>query len=687
MHIPEKIKRAFRERAASATMTKERNHTFEMLDKGRLQDAEPEPGRMERRCKALLKTDRQMVEAMATGRESIQGATTDFLGVAFLERARLAARAVARVASRDGDGFGSGFMIAPGLFLTNNHVLPDIAAANDALIEFDYELDVNDQPKRITRFALDPKKFFITSAESKFDFTIVAVGDRQGRGPALSAYGHVPLLGTGDKHVLGEWVNIVQHPDADLKQITLRENLLVSRLEHVLHYKADTMPGSSGSPVFNDQWEAIALHHYGEPFRQKGRKGMDLNEGIRVSAIVRALKDETFKPINGSRKLLEPVVNAVRGEMRTDGPVLIEDGGDDRRTVRIGADGTATITLPLEISMKLPQAELRAGSHSNNHVGAGESVTIDDRYNNRKGYDPKFLGGTSIPLPVMTAAMKAKAAKLLSPGAGNSPHELKYEHFSLVMSAQRRMAFFTAANINGTSWKQMDRDGNLGGGEATEKWFQDPRIAAEDQCQQPMYDGQPKYPLRFDRGHLIRREYPNWGTATVAKRANADTFHFTNCTPQAAVFNQSAKHWQGIENYVIRNAEEGDENVTVFVGPVFNARDPQWNDVRVPRKFWKILVRKVGGTLRTTGFLADQTEQMDPALDAVKGHESMGAEDFDIMSDSVALRQCRITEIERLTKLKFGTLRDHDTYDGGGEAVRESGTVTRLVRSYREVRL
>ena len=157
-------------------------------------------------------------------------------------------------------------------------------------------------------------------------------------------------------------MNIVQHPDADLKQITIRENLLVSRLEHVLHYRADTMPGSSGSPVFNDQWEAIALHHYGEPFRQRGRKGSDLNEGIRVSAIVKALKDENLKPVSGSKRLLDPVVNATRGELRTDGPVQIDDGSGDGRTLRIGADGTATITLPLEISLKLPTVEMDGGS-------------------------------------------------------------------------------------------------------------------------------------------------------------------------------------------------------------------------------------------------------------------------------------------------------------------------------------
>ena len=695
MKIPDRIKQGFRRRKNDPEMKALREGTLQDEARGRLSDAEPEPERKERRRKALLKTDRQVGAAMAAapvksgprsasggstrGRERIQGATSDFVGVAFLERAQLAARSVARVASRDGEGFGSGFMIAPGLFLTNNHVLPDIAAASDALLEFDYELDVNDQPKRIVRFELDPRKFFITSAENSLDFTIVAVGDRKGRGGDLASYGYSSLLGTSDKHVLGEWVNIVQHPDADLKQITLRENLLVSRLAHVLHYKADTLPGSSGSPVFNDQWEAIALHHYGEPYRQKGRKGMELNEGIRVSAIVKELKSGKLKPLSGSMRLLDPVLNAVRGESATDGPVNVGDGNSGDRTIRMAADGTATITLPLEITLKLPRVELPGGIRGSDHSGGGESVTIDTRYDNRDGYDPKFLKGDPIPLPTMTAAMKKKAAKLLAPGRGNDPNELKYEHFSVVMNSERRMAYFTATNINGKLWKQMSRDGVLGGGEATEKWFQDPRIAEEHQCEQPMYNGQPRYPNRFDRGHLVRREYPNWGTATVAKRANADTFHFTNCTPQAAVFNQSAKHWQGIENYVIRNAEDGDEDVSVFVGPIFNARDPQWNGVRVPRKFWKILVRKVDGELRATGFIADQTEQMEPVLDA--------AEDFDTMSDSVAMRQCRITVIERLSKLKFGTLRAHDTYSGGGESLRERGSETREISSLRDVRL
>jgi endonuclease G, mitochondrial len=74
-------------------------------------------------------------------------------------------------------------------------------------------------------------------------------------------------------HSLGEVANIVQHPDGRLKEVVLRENRLVARLDTVLHYVADTEPGSSGSPVFNNQWQAIALHHWGGPWRQKATIG------------------------------------------------------------------------------------------------------------------------------------------------------------------------------------------------------------------------------------------------------------------------------------------------------------------------------------------------------------------------------------------------------------------------------
>ena len=45
----------------------------------------------------------------------------------------------------------------------------------------------------------------------------------------------------------------------------------------------------------------------------------------------------------------------------------------------------------------------------------------------------------------------------------------------------------------------------------------------------------------FDHGHLTRRMDPNWGTEEQAERANADTYHFTNCSPQHFRFNEATR--------------------------------------------------------------------------------------------------------------------------------------------------
>ena len=79
---------------------------------------------------------------------------------------------------------------------------------------------------------------------------------------------------------------------------------MIDALEQFLHYRTDTAPGSSGSPVFNDQWEVVALHHSGVPQRDEqgrilatdgsvwepemGEHRIDwkANEGVRISQIV-----------------------------------------------------------------------------------------------------------------------------------------------------------------------------------------------------------------------------------------------------------------------------------------------------------------------------------------------------------------------------------------------------------------
>lgn len=621
------------------------------------------------------------------GMELIQGPTVDFLDVAFLETAVAASRTVARVVYADGRPRGSGFMVSDRLFMTNYHVI-DETTVGQLCVEFDYQLNYRGEPVRTTRFALDPTTCFIRSSETELDFTIIAIGARLEGPSSLDEFGYCPLLARDDKHVLGELVNVIQHPEGNYKQAVIRENRLVTRLPTVLHYVADTMPGSSGSPVFNDQWEAVALHHWGEPYTEivDGNGNLvrhDVNEGVRISAILQSLTARRATLDARGRTLIDAVlqppvqfISTLRDVARPESGGRTAAGGDSGQPV-VSADGVATWTIPLRVSVNLgssaaspstpppaPAADSAVAPASTDGGGIPEAVEIDPNYRNRQGYRPRFLKGFEVPLPQLPA--EAQPAPVSVHGASGPSHELKYTHFSIVMNAARRMAYYTACNIDGSSWKNIDRKTGIisEAAEATEKWFTDPRIPAAAQTDQPLYDAQRPRRL-FDRGHLVRRQDPSWGPDIRAYRANADTFHFTNCTPQASTFNQRAKHWQGIEQYILEdNAVADGDKVTVFTGPVFADDDPPYRDIKVPRQFWKIIVRVDAGTPAVVALLASQSQFLN------KLPEALRSEAWD---DTAKVEEflSTVREIEKLTGLDFGNLRDYDVR-GGPESIRTS---------------
>src|SRR5262249_39849963 len=151
-----------------------------------------------------------------------------------------------RVIYRHGEPLGTGFLISDHLFITNNHVIGTPEDATDLLIELNYELDVRGRARAVTHFVLDPIAFFLTNATDALDYTVIAVGTRDTGVGDIADFGFCPLFDSDDKHILGEFVNIIQHPNGDYKQIVLRENQIVTRLDTVLHYETDTMEGSSG---------------------------------------------------------------------------------------------------------------------------------------------------------------------------------------------------------------------------------------------------------------------------------------------------------------------------------------------------------------------------------------------------------------------------------------------------------
>ena len=164
------------------------------------------------------------------------------------------------------------------------------------------------------------------------------------------------------------------------------------------------------------------------------------------------------------------------------------------------------------------------------------------------------------------------------------------------------MPLFTIVNLDGGRQRKINR--KTGEIEASETWYQDPRVKPNEQMDQPFFDEQ--RPRLFDRGHMVRRLDPAWGSPSTAKVSADDTFHFTNCCPQISAFNQHL--WQGIENYALNNAGTEKRRVTIITGPVFDDADKRYRNIQVPQRFWKVVVRvsDTDGTLRATGFLADQ---------------------------------------------------------------------------------
>ncbi|MER8369021.1 DNA/RNA non-specific endonuclease [Mesorhizobium sp. M1378] len=260
----------------------------------------------------------------------------------------------------------------------------------------------------------------------------------------------------------------------------------------------------------------------------------------------------------------------------------------------------------------------------------------------REGYVDDFLGFT-VPLPTPLGELK----RFVTPVSGSSEGRLDYEHFSVVMHSARRLAMFVAVNIDGATPGDVERK--------DDKWFLDGRIADEFQIGEDLYVDN-----ILDRGHLVRRQDPVWGE--TAETANGDTFHFTNCSPQAANFNQ--KTWLSLEDYVLGNAKAQDAKVTVFTGPLFRDSDKPYRGVPIPTAYWKVLSFVAdAGRPTSTAYIVDQIVEL-KQLEAVFGA-------FKTYQRSVA-------SIERMTGLSFNGLADFDGFSN-----EEAATRTEIVAELR----
>jgi V8-like Glu-specific endopeptidase len=296
--------------------------------------------------------------------------TNDLMGVAFLNEGLRVSRTVARiwvdVAAGRPRGYGTGFMVSPRLMITNNHVLGEPGVAERSIAEFGYELAYDGSALPTTAFRFDPSTFFYTDRD--LDYAVVAVQTTASDGKPLAQFDYNLLSDQEGKAIAAQWANIIQHPSGGPKEVSLRENQIIDVLPNFLHYKSDTAPGSSGSPVYNDRWEVVALHHSGVP--QKNADGQLValngqvwrpemgddqikwiaNEGVRISRIIAHLRGRLTSEAH--RALLDAALTSDSNQRPTVTPGEQSMASYDQ-PASVRPDGSATWTIPLTVTVNV----------------------------------------------------------------------------------------------------------------------------------------------------------------------------------------------------------------------------------------------------------------------------------------------------------------------------------------------
>lgn len=634
-------------------------------------------------------------------RESISG-TNDFQPVCFLVDGAAVRRCVGRIRVdfAGATDSGTGFMISPSLLMTNQHVLQDINYARAAEVVFDDEDDFLGNAAAETSYTLDPDRFAMFSPEAELDFAIIALGTRQNGAAAPADLNYLALSNDPAKHQKGMSVNIIQHPRGRPKTIAIRNNYLLERIDQYLIYDTDTLPGSSGAPVLNDRWELIGLHHYGQgdnEHQSPNERQKVTNAGIRASAIYDYLKATADAMADDPRKRLlvealsvfaERAATEKRLERRPKMTSIVPnevhpEAFSSPHGVQMDAsEPAATLVVPLEITFRIggggtavsvaPPSATPSAEPQRRLSARPERARIDRDYDNRNGFDPDFIPELRIDLAVITAAVVDELAPLVN---GAEDKLLAYQNFSVAVREDRRMALLTATNIDGPTYVHRVRKKKAATESEGETWYDDTRLAnPEAVIDDKFYSA---WSALFDRGHLTRRMDPTWGEDSA--RAETDTFHFSNCTPQHFLFNQGTDMWQGLEQYVLEKGMRTIEGarISVLQGPVFNDEIDLWaDDVQVPSSFWKLVAWKGANGLKAVALIGDQTDVMNINRRTQNPEKGAG---HDLQHFVVT-----VDHLESVTGLDLSVFRSIDT---AGAAMPTPGERTRLITRLSDIPL
>jgi len=549
------------------------------------------------------------------------------------------------------DWVGTGWLVTDDIIVTNRHVASEFAKGNgkgftfqssflgkiSASIDFLHEVD-SDQTD-----VFDIREVIYIEADNGPDISFLRVQARDGR--KLAA----PIVLSTSAPAASEQVVVIGYPARDSRvpepdlierifgDVYNRKRLAPGQIKalrsHEILHDCSTLGGNSGSVVLSlSSGEAVGLHFSGV--------FLDANFAVPASVVASRL-DEVRRKGSGAVSTSVPSSNVTS---------TIEAGVQQSTTQPTEA-GELTFEVPLIISIRLGSFNATAPTTvsaptlppvSRPADTAPTPASVDERdeafaegrvedYSEREGYRANFLGnGFDIALPEIEA--QDDIVTFSEPG-DDTAFVLRYRHFSVIMSASRRMCFFSAVNLNGKESRRSKRG----------PWKIDPRIPKEAQIMKECYGDPPK----FSRGHMTRREDPAWGSEAEAAEGNNDSMHVTNTVPQMQPFN--AGIWLGLEDYALDNSREDDMSISVFTGPFFSKRDPLMYGVKIPTSFWKIIafIHDKTGELCATGYTMSQRSYLQREEFIFGQHETS---------------QTSIREIEQKAGLDFGQLNSIDPF-------------------------
>ena len=396
------------------------------------------------------------------------------------------------------------------------------------------------------------------------------------------------------------------------------------RLVSAPTHDSSTLGGNSGSCVIDIASGRVVALHFGGRYLEanyavaSGDLALDgrvIDAGVRFSSVP------------------EPGPAPWDSAWREIGTPELGSAGPERlsaTTVKNRVDGPGKemgeLMIPLEITVRLGHGQTRVSITG--RTGEDASGGIDQDYGNRRGFDPRFLG-PEIRMPLPRAPERISRAL-------DGEALLHYHHFSVFMHRDRRLAMMTAANVDiagGTN-----RHGTaLGGGHS---WMRDPRLDPAAQLPESAFRADP---APFDPVQLVKSRDIAWESAgTEARYAITDCYHVTNVAPKPRSARRRQEGWDDIEVAVA--ARNDGTRLSVFTGPVLAPDDPEIDltdagPLQIPRRYWKLVVARKGGSLRAYGVVLRQ--------------DFLGVSDhFDLADTSVCFLQ-PLAAIEALAGFEF----------------------------------